>query len=640
MNIYPNWKNWLVVIVIALGIIFALPNLFGEDPAIQFKAKNNIEIVELDANATQDESSIGLENTVSGVADQVRAVLKAADIEPREIENKNGELIIRMASVEDQLKAIDVIRPNFKDGYNAALAFAARSPNWMKALGLGTVGLGLDLRGGVHFLYEVDLDSFIKTEFEKYEASARTQLRKNKIRSETIKANDTSVTLEFKTAEVRDAAKALLSKSDQNHTFTNVDSAVNPGFLVNLDDAQLKARQDFAITQNITTLRTRVEELGVSEPLVQRQGLGRIVVQLPGVQDPARADEILGSTATLEFRLVDQDNDPYKAAQSGRAPLGTKLFYETSGQPILLKRQVIASGEHLSGASSGVDTESGSPAVFVDLSGVGADNMLQTTKANLGKPMAVVFISQEKEFYDENKNKLLKPIITQKQEVINVATINGVFSTSFRISGIDSIQRATDTALLLRAGALAAPLYKVEERTIGPSLGQDNIDSGMQAIIYGFLGIFLFMLLYYKKFGLYANTALVVNLVLIVALLSIIPTSLTLPGIAGIVLTVGMAVDANVLIFERIREELYVGTEVQQAIHSGYDKAFSSIADANVTTFIAAVVLFALGTGPVKGFAVTLMLGIATSMFTAIVGTRALVNYLYGKKAKLADLSI
>jgi len=622
MNIYPNWKNWLVVILVALGIFFALPNIFGEDPAIQFKAKDtSVEITEAEVASVQK-------------------VLADAGINPREIEIDKGEMLIRMAAVEDQLKAIDVIRPAFKEDYNAALAFSARSPKWMKNLGMGTVGLGLDLRGGVHFLYEVDLDSFIKTEFEKYEASARKQLRVNKIRSESIKPTSNSLVLTFKNSEVRDAARDLLSKSDQDRTFVNSTNPSVPGFTVSLSEEQLKARQDFAITQNITTLRTRVEELGVSEPLVQRQGLNRIVVQLPGVQDPARADEILGSTATLEFRLVDQDNDAFKASQSGRAPLGTKLFYNQEGLPYLLKRQVIASGEHLSGASSGIDTESGTPAVFVDLSGVGADNMLQTTKANLGKPMAVVFISQEKDFYDENDQRLAKPIVTEKQEIINVATINGVFSTSFRISGMGTIQRATDTALLLRAGALAAPLYKVEERTIGPGLGQDNIDSGMRAIIYGFLGIFIFMLLYYKKFGFYANLALIINLVLIVALLSVIPTSLTLPGIAGIVLTVGMAVDANVLIFERIREELTVGTEVQQAIYSGYDKAFSSIADANVTTFIAAVVLFALGTGPVKGFAVTLMLGIATSMFTAIIGTRALVNFLYGKKAKLEELSI
>ncbi len=621
MNIYPNWKNWLVVIIVALGIFFALPNLFGEDPAIQFKAaSSDIELTETDVTA-------------------VNSVLNDAGITPRSIELDKGQMVIRMNSVADQLESIDVIRPRFKDN-SAALAFAARSPNWMKSLGMGTVGLGLDLRGGVHFLYEVDLDSFVKTEFEKYEASARKRLRTTKIRSETIKATDTSVILEFKDIATRDAAMNALSKDDTGRTFTNLNNTSNPSFTVTLNEDQLKARQDFALTQNITTLRSRVEELGVSEPLVQRQGLNRIVVQLPGVQDPGQADAILGSTATLEFRLVDQDNDPYKAAQTGRAPLGTKLFYETDGQPILLKRQVIASGEHLSGASSGIDTESGSPAVFVDLSGIGAENMLQTTKANLGKPMAVVFISQEQEFYDENNQKLTKPIVTEKQEVINVATINGVFSSSFRISGMGTMERATNTALLLRAGALAAPLYKVEERTIGPSLGQDNIDSGMKAIIYGFIGIFIFMLLYYKKFGLYANIALIVNLVLIVALLSIIPTSLTLPGIAGIVLTVGMAVDANVLIFERIREELDVGTDVQQAIYSGYDKAFSSIADANVTTFIAAVVLFALGTGPVKGFAVTLMLGIATSMFTAIVGTRALVNFLYGKKPRLADLSI
>ncbi|MBT8141616.1 MAG: protein translocase subunit SecD [Gammaproteobacteria bacterium] len=627
MNIYPSWKNWLVIIVVALGIFFALPNLFGEDPAIQFKSKT---------------SEIQLDDPV---VERINAVLASKNIEAREIVAENGELLIRLREVEDQLKAIDDIRAEFstgqdKDKYGAALTFAPRTPKWMNAIGMGQIGLGLDLRGGVHFLYEVDLESFIKTEFEKYEASSRTRLRKANLRSQTIKASDNSVYYEFKDIATRDEARKVLSRDDTTRTFTNGTNPAKPSFTVTLDEAQLKARQDFAITQNITTLRTRVEELGVSEPQVQRQGLNRIVVQLPGVQDPARADEILGSTATLEFRLVDQDNDAYKAAETGRAPLGTKLFNTTEGQPILLKRQVIASGEHLSGASSGVDTESGTPAVFVDLSGSGAENMLQTTKANIGKPMAVVFISQDKQFYDENKNKLDKPIVTETQEVINVATINGVFSSRFQITGIDSIQRATDTALLLRAGALAAPLYKVEERTIGPSLGQDNIDSGMRAIIYGFIAIFLFMLLYYKKFGLYANIALIVNLVLIMALLSILPTSLTLPGIAGIVLTVGMAVDANVLIFERIREEIDVGSTPQASIHAGYAKAFSSIADANVTTFIAAIVLFALGTGPVKGFAVTLMLGIMTSMFTAIVGTRALVNFLYGTKPRIDNLSI
>ncbi|NNC96694.1 MAG: protein translocase subunit SecD [Gammaproteobacteria bacterium] len=627
MNIYPSWKNWLVIIVVALGIFFALPNLFGEDPAIQFKSKT---------------SEIQLDDPV---VERINAVLASKNIEAREIVAENGELLIRLREVEDQLKAIDDIRAEFstgqdKDKYGAALTFAPRTPKWMNAIGMGQIGLGLDLRGGVHFLYEVDLESFIKTEFEKYEASSRTRLRKANLRSQTIKASDNSVYYEFKDIATRDEARKVLSRDDTTRTFTNGTNPAKPSFTVTLDEAQLKARQDFAITQNITTLRTRVEELGVSEPQVQRQGLNRIVVQLPGVQDPARADEILGSTATLEFRLVDQDNDAYKAAETGRAPLGTKLFNTTEGQPILLKRQVIASGEHLSGASSGVDTESGTPAVFVDLSGTGAENMLQTTKANIGKPMAVVFISQDKQFYDENKNKLDKPIVTETQEVINVATINGVFSSRFQITGIDSIQRATDTALLLRAGALAAPLYKVEERTIGPSLGQDNIDSGMRAIIYGFIAIFLFMLLYYKKFGLYANIALIVNLVLIMALLSILPTSLTLPGIAGIVLTVGMAVDANVLIFERIREEIDVGSTPQASIHAGYAKAFSSIADANVTTFIAAIVLFALGTGPVKGFAVTLMLGIMTSMFTAIVGTRALVNFLYGTKPRIDNLSI
>ncbi len=624
MNIYPSWKNWLVIIVVSLGIFFALPNLFGEDPAIQFKSKTtNVEVTQAEA-------------------DQVQKLVEEAGYSISGAEIENGQLLLRFADSETQLKVIDeIIKPKYNKTHAAALTYAPKTPQWMRNLKLGQVGLGLDLRGGVHLLFEVDLESFIKTEFEKYEGQVRTQLRKAKIRTKTIKLNDDSVNLVFNTEEFRDLArKELTSAQNLVYTYTNGVTDGSPSILVNLSEPQLIERQNFAIEQNSTTLRNRVNELGVSEPLVQRQGLDRIVVQLPGVQDPADAIEILGSTATIEFRMVDQENSAAEAAAKGRAPLGSKLYYDANGIPYLLKRQIIASGEHLSGAKSGIETESGTPAVFVNLSGQGANNMLETTKANLGKPMASVFISQEKIFYADDGSRLETPITNIKQEVVQTATIQGVFSSSFQITGLDSVQEAGKIALILRSGALAAPLYIVEDRTIGPSLGQDNIDRGLRAILIGFACVFFFMLFYYRKFGLYANMALIANLVLIVGLLSLLPTSLTLPGIAGIILTVGMAVDANVLIFERIREEIDIGSSPQASIHAGYAKAFSSIADANVTTLIAAFVLFGLGTGPIKGFAVTLSLGILTSMFTAIVGTRALVNKLYGTKPKLDALSI
>jgi len=381
------------------------------------------------------------------------------------------------------------------------------------------------------------------------------------------------------------------------------------------------------IEQNTITLRNRVNELGVSEPVVQRQGADRIVVQLPGVQDPAQAERILGATATLEFRLVDEVNNAFEAAERGRAPLGSALYTDRSGQPILLKREVIATGDQLTDASAGF--EEGMPAVYVNLDAQGARRMGETTRANLNKRMAVVFIEQKRDLVERGGE--MREVTRIEEDVISVATIRGVFSNRFMITGLDPLE-ARDLALLLRAGSLAAPIYKVEERTIGPSLGQENIERGMQAVVIGFGLVVLFMALYYRVFGLVANLALLANLVLVVALLSMLQAALTLPGIAGIVLTVGMAVDANVLIFERIREELRNGNTPQAAIHSGYEKAFSSIADANITTLIAAVVLFTFGTGPIRGFAVTLSLGIITSMFTAIVGTRAVVNGLYGGK--------
>ena len=399
-------------------------------------------------------------------------------------------------------------------------------------------------------------------------------------------------------------------------------------FTLQLTDAQIKARQDFAIQQNIVTLRRRVDELQVAEPVVQRQGLSRIVVQLPGVQDSAALKRIINSTATVEFRMVDQEADAIQADRRGRPPLGTLLRYEKNGTPVLLKRDVIASGDHLSDATSGYSQ--GQPAVFVNLNGQGADRMLENTSRNLGRPMAVLFIEQIPKIVERGGEETV--VTESKETVISVATIQGVFSSRFQITGLTPFE-AKDLALLLRAGALAAPMYQVEERTVGPTLGRDNIEMGRLAIIVGFLAVVLFMAIYYRVFGLVANLALFMNLVLMVALLSILQASLTLPGIAGIVLTVGMAVDANVLIFERIREELRNGSTPQASIKAGYEKAFSTIADANITTFIAALVLWAFGTGPVKGFAVTLSLGVATSMFTAIVGTRAVINLIYGGRS-------
>jgi len=625
MNIYPSWKNWLVVIVVGLGIFFALPNMFGEDPAVQFQAKDT------DVELTQAQIS------------NVEATLKDAGIKFESSELVDGKLLIRFADSETQLKASEELKGEFESGFTSALSYAPKTPKWMQNLNMGQVGLGLDLRGGVHLLFEVDLESYIKTDFEKYEGQVRSQLRKIKpksVRPSSIKVNDDSINIIFKNEDDRSIARKDLTKgANLLYTYTDVETQGGPSISVTLSEAQLIERQNFAIEQNSTTLRNRVNELGVSEPLVQRQGLDRIVVQLPGVQNPNEAIEILGSTATIEFRMQDEENNAFQAAQRGRAPLGSKLFYDAEGTPYLLKRQVIASGEHLSGAKSGIDTESGTPAVFVNLSGQGAVNMLETTKANRGKRMASVFISQEKQFFKDGE-RLEKPITTIKKEVVQVATIQGVFSNSFQITGLDSVSEAGKIALILRSGALAAPLYIVEERTIGPTLGADNIKRGLKAILIGFASVFFFMFFYYRRFGFYANLALLANLILIVGLLSLLPTSLTLPGIAGIILTVGMAVDANVLIFERIREELDVGSTPQSAIHSGYAKAFSSIADANVTTLIAALVLFTFGTGPVRGFAVTLSLGIMTSMFTAIVGTRALVNKLYGTKQDLETLSI
>jgi preprotein translocase subunit SecD len=488
--------------------------------------------------------------------------------------------------------------------------------------------LGLDLRGGVHFLMEVDMQAAVHQAEERYISDIRPLLRESKIRYKTITRGDTGgIRIRFRDAETRTKAARVIDDAFQDLEVAEADSLGKFDLRVQLTEQFKNDTRKFALQQNITTLRNRVNELGVAEPVVQQQGEDRVVVQLPGVQDTARAKEILGATATLEFRLVDTEHSVQEAVD-GRVPVAAKLYYDRDGQPILLKKRVMLTGEYIIDAASGIDQLSGSPAVFITLDGKGARIFSRATRDNVGKPMAVVFIERKTETVRRD-DELIK-VKELVEEVINVATIREQLSKRFQITGLDSTEEARDLALLLRAGALAAPLEIIEERTVGPSLGQDNIEQGFKSVIIGFVLVLIFMAFYYRLFGLVADLALTLNLVLIVALLSMLQATLTLPGIAGIVLTVGMAVDANVLIFERIREELRSGNSPQASIHAGYEKAFATIADANITTLIAAVVLFGFGTGPIKGFAVTLSLGIICSMFTAIMGTRAVINLIYG----------
>ncbi len=617
MNKFPLWKNLLVLGVLALGILFALPNLFPEDPAVQIAARDD---------SALDASELA----------RVREILADESLDFRSTALRDGRISVRFDSVDDQLRAADTLRailnPRSQD-YVVALVLAPRLPTWVRTLGLQPMSLGLDLRGGVHFLFEVDMDAAIDQVLRRYQEGISVMLRDERI-PRRVRVDGEQVVVTVNSEDDAQRAEALLRRMDDPLQIRRGVDGQRPALYLTLSEDQVQERRDFAIQQNTITLRNRVNELGVAEPLVARQGADRIVVQLPGVQDPRQAEVVLGATATLEFRLVDTENDPIEAARRGRAPINTELYFERNGAPVLLSRDIIVTGDQLTNASSGFSE--GRPAVFVNLDSQGARRMLQTTQANLGRPMAVLFIEERRNLVEQNGE--LVEVSETIREVISVATIQGVFSSRFQITGLATTE-ARDLALLLRAGALAAPIFKVEERTIGPSLGQDNIDRGMQAVVIGFALVVIFMIAYYRVFGLVANLALLTNLVLVIALLSLLQASLTLPGIAGIVLTVGMAVDANVLIFERIREELRNGNSPQAAIAAGYDKAFSSIADANITTLIAAVVLFTFGTGPIKGFAVTLSLGIITSMFTAIIGTRAVINLIYGGR-RVQRLSI
>ena len=608
MNRFPLWGNILVALIVLGGLLFALPNVFGDDPALQITREDGNPITDI---------------TLSGI----NSSLDTEEIEFFQPVADEQAVIVRFPDVASQLRASEVLGETLPF-HIIALTLAPRTPAWLSAIGLEPMSLGLDLRGGVHFLYQVDLDSALDQLIQTYVQDLRTRLREATIRNTGIEivGGDTIQFGVLDPLRVNDAEQIIrvldpLLIVDR----TTVDG--QPGFQIELAPTQVTERQNFAIQQNTITLRNRVNELGVAEPVVQRQGLNRIVVQLPGVQDPAQAERILGATATLEFRLVDWENDPYDADQNNRPPIGSLLRYHRDGRPELLRRDLIVSGDQLTDASFGYSQ--GQPAVFVRLNSQGANRMLETTQANLRRPMSVLFIEEKPELIERDGEEILRN--TREETVISTATIQGVFSNNFQITGITPFE-GQDLALMLRAGALATPILKVEERTIGPSLGQDNIDRGRTAVLTGFFLVVLFMAFYYRVFGITADLALFANLVLIVALLSMLQASLTLPGIAGIVLTVGMAVDANVLIFERIREELRNGNSPQSSIRAGYEKAFSTIADANITTLIAACVLFVFGTGPIRGFATTLGLGIITSMFTAIIGTRVVINLIYGNR--------
>jgi preprotein translocase subunit SecD len=619
MHSYPAWKIWLVTIVLLVALLLALPNVFGEAPALQLSRN--------DRSAFTDASQAA-----------VAAILAAKGVPAGTSYREGDRLVLRFSTVDQQIKARDAIREAAPRDYLIALSQVPRTPGWMRAIGLKPMSLGLDLRGGVYFMYEVDVKAAVKQLLESMERDYRTMLRDERIPFSGM-TNDGTDTVRILVRSAADAPRvaSLLRKRDPNLVIETGTLGEEGSVDVTVRPERIKERQDFAIQQNITTLRNRVDELGVTEPIVARQGLDRIVVQLPGVQDPNEALRVLGATATLEFRLVDDQNSAEDAERTKRAPLGSKLYHTREGRPVLLKRDVIVSGEQLADASSGFSE--GQPAVYVKLDARGAAEMLRTTRENLGRPMAVVFIEKKRVAEGEPCNGIRSGAECTEERVISVATIRGVFSSNFQITGLLASE-ARELALLLRAGSLAAPLYIVEQRTVGPSLGQDNIDRGVRALSIGLLVVFIFMALYYKAFGLIADAVLLANVVLLTALLSTLQAALSLPGIAGIVLTVGMAVDANILIFERIREELKNGVSPIAAINAGFEKAFSSIADSNVTTLIAGVVLFTFGTGPVRGFAVVLSLGIVTSMFTALVGSRSLIHLIWGRRRKLDSLSI
>jgi preprotein translocase subunit SecD len=622
---YARWKYFLIATVLLVALIIALPNVFGSAPALQLAHKDHTPVTAAEASSV--ESYLGQHGVKF-----VKAYIES------------GRLMVQFADVTDQLRGRDAVEAMPQSTYISALSFVPRAPAIFRDLGLAPMPLGLDLRGGLELLYQVDVNSAVTQLLQSYSqdcsralAAARIPLRNIAFAATSGSAIQNALRITLAPGADLGAAQRVLSSPLQGLTVTTQSSPEGPQLVAAMTPAQIKQREDYAIEQNITTLRNRVNQLGVSEPSVTRQGLDRIDVQLPGIQNPAEVKNLLGQFATLEFRLNDTQANPVAAAQSGAVPLGDKLYTNTmTGMPLLLKREVIATGDQLTNATVG-QSQNGGPAVDVTLDSKAGDNMLRTTRQNVGKPMAVVLIEKHQETRTVDGKQVAHQVTTER--VINDATIQGVFADRFEITGL-SMGEARDLAILLRSGSLTAPIALVSQNVIGPSLGAENIRMGITALIIGMSGVLLFMFIYYKVFGLVADLVLIANVVLLTALLSMVHATLSLPGIAGIILTVGIAVDANVLIYERIREELRKGVTPQAAIRAGFEKAFSAIADSNVTTIIAGLVLWVFGTGAIRGFAVVLTLGILTSMFTSLMGSRALVTLMYGRKRKVARLWI
>ncbi|MDY6530426.1 protein translocase subunit SecD [Acinetobacter faecalis] len=630
---YPAWKYLLILFVLVISTLYALPSLYPDEPAVQISGAK--------AGTQIDQSII----------QKAEQILKSENIASHDNSFTNNAALLRLDSSEAQLKAKDALRRGLGDNYVVALNLAPTTPEWLQKIGAKPMKLGLDLRGGVHFLLEVDMDKAISQRMETSATDLRRQLRDNKIKFNSLSLNNNVITVQFANNSDRDEAGDFLRRNGNEYTQQAVATTEGSTLRLTYTDVRKQEIQSYAVNQNLTTLRNRINELGVAEALVQTQGSNRIVVELPGVQDTAEAKRVLGRTANLEFRLVsdlnDQHIDSYTGQLKDQAPPGTEAFaFQSldSGRQLLLNRTRILTGERVQNASSGFSQDSGGAEVNITLDSSGGKLMSDATRNAVGKRMAVLFIENKQRisYVQDPETGAQTEVRTPYTEsvVINAATIQAVLGSQFRITGLDSPQEAAELALMLRAGALAAPMYFVEERVIGPSLGQENIDKGVLSTQIGFLLVAIWMVVFFRLFGLIANFSLVLNLAMILTVMSWLGASLTLPGIAGIVITIGMAVDANVLICERIREEMKWGASPKQAIVAGYDRAYNTIFDSNLTTFLVAFILFAIGTGPIKGFAITLMIGIVCSMFTAITVTRAIVQIIYGKKRNLKKLSI
>jgi preprotein translocase subunit SecD len=608
MNRYPLWKNLLIIFTIIIGVIYTVPNFFGESPAVQ---------------VTPAKTSTKVDTALLG---QVEVIFKDNNIAFEGVYLDNRGIKARFANTDTQIKAKDALQTALGNDYTVALNLLSRTPDWLLALGAKPMYLGLDLRGGVHFLMQVDMKAALNKAAERFVGDFRTSLRKEKIPYLGVTRDDNTVTVRFNDSESLSKAKVFLTREYPTITLKEVTNGEDHLLQASLNPQQQKEIEDFAIKQNIQTLHNRINELGVAEPIIQQQGTDRVVVQLPGVQDTTKAKEIIGRTATLEIRMVDEtrsDGASLEKAARGIAPLGDDVFNDRSGQPVIVKKNVVLTGDYITGAGPGIDSQSGRSTVNVTLDARGARIFQQVTRDNVGKRMAILLIEKG------------------STEIITAPVINEeIGGGRVQISGMANTQEATDVALLLRAGALAAPMDIIEERTVGPSMGQENINRGIHSTLWGFAAIAVMMIIYYMVFGTVSVIALAINLLLLVAILSMLQATLTLPGLAAIALALGMAIDANVLINERIREELRAGNTPGASIHAGYDRAFDTILDSNITTMIAGLALFMFGTGPVKGFAVVHVLGILTSMFSAVVISRAMINLIYGKRRKIEKLSI